>query len=473
LLIQESIILAKNFFCREINFFFKEPESQMLSKNKIIIKCLFFYFLSFFLPISTSHSMDLLDERRLGNVVLQSIWNSKSIISDIESQIYIKELGQDLVKKSNQPLRHFDFFLLADKSVNAFASWNGYIGVHDALVLFSDNESELAAILAHEISHITQDHLKRFHDKSSKQRILTIGGLIASVLVKNSEVTKAIVHTSIANDMQNQINYTREHEWEADNFSMNLLERTDFNVNGLGDFFERMQSDKSSTDYLRTHPLNVDRIANSQSRARNFKRTHNSSFDYETLKIRLLNTQSTNYEDHKLDLYSKAYKSFTNDRVQEASNHIEDLLKIKGDFSSLILAGRIFGKLKQEKKSEDFFELAKKYRNNEVVRYFQSKMYLNNNKPLKAIKILKSPSKMGISSVLSENLLAEAYLRISEQDRYQFHRGAAELLKGNFEKATEHFYLAKNLTQSQDFYDIVNSIIKSAEEEWKILEFRD
>ena len=122
----------------------------MINTKKIFILVLYFAFsisAAFSFSIPSTYSTDSLDERRLGNKVLQSIWGSKSVIKDMESQIYIKDLGQDLVNKSNQPKRHYDFFLLKDDSVNAFASWNGYVGVHDALVLFSDNESELAAIL--------------------------------------------------------------------------------------------------------------------------------------------------------------------------------------------------------------------------------------------------------------------------------------------------------------------------------------
>ena len=334
----------------------------MIAIKKIFILVLCFAFsisTAFSFSIPSAYSIDSLDERRLGNQVLQSIWSSKSVIEDMESQIYIKELGQDLVKKSNQPKRHYDFFLLEDDSVNAFASWYGYVGVHDALVLFSDNESELAAIFAHEISHITQEHLKRYQDKSAKQKILTVGGIIASVLVKNSELTEAIATTTIANDLQNQINYTREHEWEADNFSVNILEKTDFNIDALGSFFKRMEGDNSTTDYLRTHPLNVDRVANSQSRAEKVKRSHKSSFDYETMKIRLQasDNRGINLGEPTIDLYSKAYKYFLSKELAKAREYVEELLNINEDFSSLILAGRVYGELEQVPKAEKFFEV--------------------------------------------------------------------------------------------------------------------
>jgi len=450
----------------------------MIAIKKIFILVLCFAFsisTAFSFSIPSAYSIDSLDERRLGNQVLQSIWSSKSVIEDMESQIYIKELGQDLVKKSNQPKRHYDFFLLEDDSVNAFASWYGYVGVHDALVLFSDNESELAAILAHEISHITQEHLKRYQDKSAKQKILTVGGIIASVLVKNSELTEAIATTTIANDLQNQINYTREHEWEADNFSVNILEKTDFNIDALGSFFKRMEGDNSTTDYLRTHPLNVDRVANSQSRAEKVKRSHKSSFDYETMKIRLQTSDNRgeNLEDSKANLYSKAYKYLLSKEFARASEYVEELLKINQDFSSLILAGRIHGELKQEAKAEKFFEFARKHRDNEVVRYFQAEMYIVNNEPSKAIKVLKNYTRLNKTSVFSETLLAEAYLKISAQDRYQFHRGNAEVLKGNHEQAIKHFNLAKNLTQNKDFFDLVDSRAKFVDEEKRLLEIKD
>ena len=450
----------------------------MVAIKKIFILVLYFAFsisAAFSFSIPSAYSTDSLDERRLGNKVLQSIWDSKSVIKDMESQIYIKELGQDLVNKSNQPKRHYDFFLLEDDSVNAFASWNGYVGVHDALVLFSDNESELAAILAHEISHITQEHLKRYQDKSAKQKILTVGGIIASVLVKNSELTEAIATTTIANDLQNQINYTREHEWEADNFSVNILEKTDFNIDGLGSFFKRMEGDNSTNDYLRTHPLNIDRVANSQSRAEKFKRSHKSSFDYETMKIRLQasDNRGINLEDPKTNLYSKAYKYFLSKELTNAREYIEELLKINQDYSSLILAGRVYGELKQEAQAEKFFESAKKHRDNEVVRYFQAEMYIANNEPSKAIKLLKNFTRLNKTSVFSETLLADAYLKISAQDRYQFHRGNAEVLKGNHEEAIKHFNLAKNLTQNKDFFDLVNSRAKFVDEEKRILEIKD
>ena len=303
----------------------------------------------------------------------------------------------------------------------------------------------------------------------------SVGGIIASVLVKNSELTEAIATTTIANDLQNQINYTREHEWEADNFSVNILEKTDFNIDGLGSFFKRMEGDNSTTDYLRTHPLNVDRVANSQSRAEKFKRSHKSSFDYETMKIRLQTSDNIgiNLEDPKIDLYSKAYKYFLSKELAKASEYVEELLKINQDFSSLILAGRVYGELEQVPKAEKFFESARKHRDNEVVRYFLAEMYIANNELSKAIKLLKNFTRLNKTSVFSETLLADAYLKISAQDRHQFHRGNAEVLKGNHEEAIKHFNLAKNLTQNKDFFDLIDSRVKFVDEEKRLLEIKD
>ena len=148
-------------------------------------------------------------------------------------------------------------------------------------------------------------------------------------------------------------------------------------------------------------------------------------------------------------------------------------MKNNEDFSSLILAGRVYGELKQEAKAEKFFESARKHRDNEVVRYFQAEMYIANNEPSKAIKALKNFNRLHKTSVFSEILLGEAYLKISAQDRYQFHHGNAEVLKGNHEEAIKRYNLAKNLTQNKDFFDLVDSRAKFVDEEKKLLEIKD
>jgi len=193
------------------------------------------------------------------------------------------------------------------------------------------------------------------------------------------------------------------------------------------------------------------------------------------MKIRLQasDNRGINLEDPKTNLYSKAYKYFLSKELTNAREYIEELLKINQDFSSLILAGRVYGELEQLPKAEKFFESARKYRDNEVVRYFQAEMYIANNQPTKAIKLLKNFTRLNKTSVFSETLLADTYLKISAQDRYQFHRGNAEVLKGNHEEAIKHFSLAKNLTQNKDFFDVIDSRLKFVDEEKRLLEIKD
>jgi len=422
-----------------------------------------------------NYSPATLEEKRMGNKVLQSIWDDHIVIKDIESQIYLKNLLKKLTLASDQPDRHYDIFLIKDDSINAFASWNGYIGVHNALITFSESESELAAIIAHEISHISQDHLKRHRDKIEKQKILTLGGIIASVMVNDENLNELIATTTIANDLQNQINYTREHEWEADNFSVKILEKTDFNIDGLGSFFNRIKEEKSAVEYLKTHPLNINRVANSQSRAENNKRNHLSSFDYETLKIRLKNSKelNLNLNNLDLDLYSKSYFSFQDNKLHEARKYVDRLLESNKNFSTLLLAGRIYGAQRQVRESEEFFFLASEILDNEVVRYYQSEMYLTNKKPLKALKLLKNFVKLNEPLAYTEILLGQIYLNLSEQDRFQFHTGNSELIKGRHEVAIKHYSLAQTLTQNKDFYDLLDSKIKLVDEEKELLKIKD
>ncbi|RUM75620.1 MAG: M48 family peptidase, partial [Candidatus Thioglobus sp.] len=125
-------------------------------------------FLAFALSIPELQLSESLSEKKRGNEFLQLIWNTDSVIADVEMTTYLRELGYELGMHSENPDKHFGFLLLNDDSINAFAGPYGYIGIHTGMLLSSDSESELAGVLSHEISHVTQNHLKRFSEKTDK-----------------------------------------------------------------------------------------------------------------------------------------------------------------------------------------------------------------------------------------------------------------------------------------------------------------
>jgi predicted Zn-dependent protease len=144
---------------------------------KILLSLLVVPLFAFALSVPELQLSESLDEKKRGGEFLQLIWDTDLVISDIEATTYLQKLGQELTTYSENPRKHFGFLFLKDDSINAFAGPYGYIGIHTGMLLSSDFESELAGVLCHEISHVTQNHLVRFSKKSGKQNYLLLAGL--------------------------------------------------------------------------------------------------------------------------------------------------------------------------------------------------------------------------------------------------------------------------------------------------------
>ena len=208
-----------------------------------------------------------LSEQKQGNQFLQLIWQSGRVIDEVETATYLSALGHELVAYSESPDKHFRFFLLEDSSINAFAGPYGYIGVHTGLLLSSDSEAELAAVLSHEIAHVTQNHLHRFSEKTGQQTYWLLAGILTAALVNNSTAAEAIAASTLAGTAQQNINFTRAHEWEADRIGMKILQKSGFDPQGLANFFRKLKDMPNAQEFIRSHPLSINRIAESLHRA--------------------------------------------------------------------------------------------------------------------------------------------------------------------------------------------------------------
>lgn len=213
-------------------------------------------------------------ERQLGEAFMRRLRQQVPFIDDPELDAYLNRLGNQLVANSDTPGQHFTFFIVNDKAINAFAAPGGFIGTHSALILAARNESELAGVLAHEIAHVTQKHLVRAYDSASRMGLPTAAAILAAILIgtQNSEAGQAAIMSVQAGSIQQQINFTRANETEADNIGMQILARSEFDPRGMPHFFERLyQSTRYYGDglppFLSTHPVTTDRIAESLARA--------------------------------------------------------------------------------------------------------------------------------------------------------------------------------------------------------------
>jgi predicted Zn-dependent protease len=212
-------------------------------------------------------------ERRIGESIMLEIRRNPAYLDDPEVASFLNRLGNRLSSRSTELRQEFEFFALRDPTLNAFAMPGGYIGVHTGLILAAKTESELAAVLAHEISHVTQRHLARLLNKSGEGQVANLLALAVAILAARSSPDLA-VGAMVAGQglaVQNQLNYSRDFEREADRVGLELLERSDFDIRGMLAFFERMQKfgrlyDNNAPGYLSTHPLTTERLADMGNR---------------------------------------------------------------------------------------------------------------------------------------------------------------------------------------------------------------
>ena len=226
----------------------------------------------------SSATLNEQQERTIGNRIMREVRIDPAYVDDPEIADYISSIGARLLSVADPPRREIDYFVVQDDSINAFALVGGHIGVHTGLILLTQNESELAGVLGHETAHILQKHQARVLHGQSKSQWSSLAALALALIASRSsgsqasQVTEAAIASAGALSMQNMIDYTREHEREADRVGLTLMDRAGFDSRGMATFFERLlranrlNELKGAPSYLRTHPLTTERIADIQDR---------------------------------------------------------------------------------------------------------------------------------------------------------------------------------------------------------------
>ncbi|MBT6327241.1 MAG: M48 family metalloprotease [Candidatus Thioglobus sp.] len=423
---------------------------------------------AFALSVPELELSESLIEKKRGHEFLQLLWDTGSIVEDIEIQTYLKDLGHELTTYSENPDKHFGFLLLDDSSINAFAGSYGYIGVHTGMLLSSDSESELAGVLSHEISHVTQNHLNRFSEKTDKQTYLLVAGMLAAVLVDDSNASQAIAASTVAGAAQQSINFTREHEWEADRIGTNMLTKSGFDPQGMAHFFEKLKDNSSAEEFLRSHPLSINRISDSLQRsARMSGNYRKDSFEYLTAKARLYyhkNGRIKLEQDDMLTHYMQAYHAFEQQNYKTAQQNINKLLLIDSSKPSYILAGRIASKLGDVKTAQQYFNQDHLNLDDESSLYYAAQSYLENRQAKLGIAVLKPFLRVNTVTAQSHQLLSSLYVKNGDLDRSHIQSAKALVVKGKFAKAIQQYERAKSITSNQDLYDVLTVKIEQLQQ---------
>jgi len=216
-----------------------------------------------------------LQEKQLGRAFMRYVRATQKVIDDPLLDDYINTLGMELVNRSEARGTRFTFFLVDDPQINAYAGPGGYIGVYTGLVLTTQSENELAAVLAHEITHVIQKHLLRAFSDNQDLGLIQGAALLAAILVgtlAGGDAGLAAAVGAQAAIQQHQINFTRQNEKEADRIGIDIMEQAGFDPRAMPTFFARMgRANRAYStklpEFLRTHPVTNSRIADSLGRA--------------------------------------------------------------------------------------------------------------------------------------------------------------------------------------------------------------
>jgi len=213
-----------------------------------------------------------------GGAMLRQMRALDMVVDDPLLDDYINHLGYRLVAACDKPKDHFAFFIVKDPEINAFAAPGGYIAVNSGLIQITRSESELAGVIAHEIGHITQNHLQRAFEASKKDAplmaLVLLGAIAAGAGAHAGDAAGAILMGGQGAIMQKQINFTRKDETEADRVGIQTLAKADFDPNAMAGFFERMSDTMRAgsggddvPELLQDHPVTTTRISDAKERA--------------------------------------------------------------------------------------------------------------------------------------------------------------------------------------------------------------
>ena len=435
----------------------------------------------------SSSSISLSGEYELGRIWLSIYRSAVKEHNDPMIRTYLEDLLYRLSEDSEVQDRRFEFLVLQDKSINAFAAPGGIIGINLGMFLETEKEGELASVMCHELAHLSQRHYARSQNRSSPlaNALMVLGSIVVAAASRNPEA----ILIAPAAMQQMSINFTRSNEKEADRVGFNNLVRAGFDPNDMTSMFQRMQDKyqtKSSEEfsYLMTHPLPSERLTDMKVRADNLPKSVNINYrdniDFYFMQKRAENwsekdkrklirkyKKNINSKDKKISASNKYGLALTykeTKKFNEAFEIIRNL--IKENPNNLVLESSL---MELHLAAENYFEAISLGRNileihqsNYSASILLAEAYLKNQNPEEAERLLKDLSKNRETDPNVWFKLAEA--QGLSGNILELHRSRAEyfILTGRFDAAV--FQLKEALSLSNNLFEIKESIIRRLEE---------
>ena len=421
--------------------------------------------------VVASDVLSLDKEMLIGDAVMRQMRGGAPVIGDPVLDEYLQDLGNRLVVEAENTKFPFEFFWVNNDAINAFAFYGGHIGVHTGLIHNAKNESELASVLAHEISHVTQRHLARHIQAQQRAAPIAIASMLGGVLLAmaDPQAGMAAISAGQATSAQMSIDYTRSNEQEADRIGIGMLARAGFDPEAAATFFQTLTAQYRMVSRpparLMTHPLTETRVADARARARDFPRVHiRESLSFHLAKARVMSryTFDKNYSlDYYQDVvrkkdyvmkeaaeYGLALAYLRNEKVVEAKEIIDTLLAANPENLFYLDAATDIS-LAQHKADEAVARLKPhlaRTPRNQVLALNQANAMIAAGDNDDAIIILKDFLLVHPDYEIAYQLLTEAYK--NEKDFQGMHQSKAELmvLNGAYKPAIDELQFAYNFT---------------------------
>ena len=377
---------------------------------------------------SLNKTITLTDEERIGGNIYKNLQKSNYIINDILVSDYISYLGNKLSRNISKD-RNYVFFVTKSESVNAFAVPGGYIGLNAGLITLTENEAQLAGVVAHELAHVVLRHSAEMMANSNVNSIPMWIGIFAGMLAGQTEASIASIKSGIGLSVQKNINLIRENEIEADAFAARLILKSDFDLGEMANFFRLMQGDSNNqsniNEYFMTHPLYSNRISNIKNQGKyQVNPIVNSTEDYlyikNILKISNTNANQTinintddSVQNHQLALmeYSKGNLSSARDILEKSYSKDKFNIYIASLMSDILWT---MGEKKEAKNILD--SILEVYPNNNAITFQLLKYNIKDSlKLVQSMKKLNEILENNKNNPVAYKLLAEGYEKIQEK----------------------------------------------------------
>ena len=405
------------------------------------------------------------EEKRIGEEFMRDARKHMDIVDEPVLTAYIQKLGQRLVNHSDQIKQKFTFFVIRDSSINAFAVPGGYVGVNTGLIQASDTESELASVLAHEITHVTQKHIPRLLAQQKQLQGPATAALLAAMILGGQAGAAAYTLTA-ATVVDRQLSFTRDFEREADRLGIRLLNKSGFDPNAMPAFFEALQKNTrvyagSAPEFLLTHPVTTARIAESRSRAAGFpfhQVPDSKDFHYARARVRVMNTNdpadAIRYFSQQLKNQSYVYREAAQYGLALAQLAAKKTAKALGTADQLIeehpddwrfpaLKAEIYASTGQYRQAIHYYQAARQLDDNAVLSRYLAEAYLEASHLAEARKLLRKLLRRDNSNPDLHKMLARAEGGLGNQFDAQRETAEYYYLIGDSDQALAHLKLAK------------------------------